>query len=144
MPEALASFFASKGAEWLLFASAIVSATLMPGGSEVILLGAAVSAPERRLEYWAVATAGNALGAMTSYVVGRWIPERGADNRAVRSLKRWGAPALLLSWVPLVGDALPLAAGWLRLSPWTTFLFVLIGKGARYAAILGALQPWLG
>lgn len=53
----------------------------------------------------------------------------------VESVRRYGAPALLLAWVPLVGDALCLAAGWLRLNWWQAALFMAIGKFARYWAI---------
>jgi membrane protein YqaA with SNARE-associated domain len=50
-------------------------------------------------------------------------------------LRRWGAAVLLLSWVPLIGDALCVAAGWLRLSPWWATLFIALGKFARYYVI---------
>jgi membrane protein YqaA with SNARE-associated domain len=50
-------------------------------------------------------------------------------------VQRYGAPALLLSWVPLIGDALCVAAGWLRVSVIRATLYIAIGKLARYAAI---------
>jgi len=64
-----------------------------------------------------------------------------ADGETVRQarihafLLRHGAPALLLAWAPLVGDALCAAAGWLRL-PWLACaLWMALGKGARYALL---------
>jgi len=53
-------------------------------------------------------------------------------------LRKYGSPALLLSWVPFVGDPLCVAAGWLRLNPWLTALFMALGKFARYLAIAAA------
>ena len=50
-------------------------------------------------------------------------------------IKRYGAPALLLSWLPFIGDALCIAAGFLRLNPWHSLLFIALGKFARYAII---------
>jgi len=53
-------------------------------------------------------------------------------------VRRFGAPVLLLSWLPVVGDPLCVAAGWLRL-PWiAAFMFIALGKGLRYAALIPA------
>jgi membrane protein YqaA with SNARE-associated domain len=54
-------------------------------------------------------------------------------------VRRYGTPALLLAWVPLVGDALCLAAGWLRLNWWQAALFMALGKFARYGVIAFAV-----
>jgi len=51
--------------------------------------------------------------------------------------RRRGAPVLLLSWVPLIGDALCVAAGWLRLNLWWSALFIALGKFGRYCVIAG-------
>ena len=50
-------------------------------------------------------------------------------------MRKYGSPALLLSWVPILGDPLCVAAGWLRLNPWLSALFIALGKFARYVAI---------
>jgi membrane protein YqaA with SNARE-associated domain len=50
-------------------------------------------------------------------------------------VQRWGSPVLLLSWVPLLGDPLCVAAGWLRLNPWWATLFIALGKFGRYWVI---------
>ena len=47
-------------------------------------------------------------------------------------LERWGSPVLLLAWAPLIGDALCVAAGWLRLHWLPCCLFMAIGKFVRY------------
>ena len=56
-------------------------------------------------------------------------------GRPLDWLRRWGAPALLLSWVPVIGDALCVAAGWLRLSAGWSVFFMALGKFARYYVI---------
>ncbi len=53
----------------------------------------------------------------------------------VEKLRRYGTPLLMLAWAPLIGDALCLAAGWLRLNPWRAAMFIAIGKFARYGVI---------
>ena len=82
-----------------------------------------------------LATAGNTLGAMTTWLIGRLIPEREKTDRALVWLRRWGAPALLLSWLPVVGDALPLAAGWLRMPAASCAVWMAMGKLLRYVVV---------
>ena len=117
-----------------LFLSSFVSATLFPGGSEAVLFGLLKLHPQLVWSALLTATLGNTLGGMTSYLVGRLFPQ-GKPLRGAEWLRRWGSPALLLSWLPVVGDGLCVAAGWLRLNPWQAVLFMGIGKLARYAAI---------
>ena len=118
-----------------VFAASFLSATLLPGGSEFVLFGYIRLYPDATWIAVALAAIGNTLGGMTSVGVGRLLPNRIADTRALALVRRHGAWALLLSWVPVIGDALCVAAGWLRL-PWipvTASMFA--GKAARYAAI---------
>ena len=133
--------FRSEHVELALFAAAFVSATVLPGGSEAVLAGAVAAAPERLAEFVIIAMLGNALGGMTGWCIGRFIPEREKEGRALAWLHRYGFWALLMTWVPLFGDALPIAAGWLRLNPALCFVMILIGKGLRYAAVAGAVLP---
>ena len=58
---------------------------------------------------------------------------------AVERLRRWGAPGLVLAWVPVIGDVLPLAAGWLRIGFWSALLWTAVGKTARYTLMAFAL-----
>ena len=111
MQDFLFEWLSGAGAEAAVFASAFISSTLMPGGSEALLAGALSQTPDdtpRLCRLVLLATAGNTLGAMTTWLIGRLIPEREKTDRALVWLRRWGAPALLLSWLPVVGDALPL------------------------------------
>ncbi len=129
---------------WGLFLSAFLSSTLLPGGSEAVLAALRLHDQHPPLALLAVATAGNTLGGLSSWLIGRLIARRWpaeqlakpAQRRAVRWLERHGSPLLLLSWLPLVGDPLCLAAGWLRIGFCSALLFIALGKGARYAAIL--------
>jgi len=116
---------------WTLFAGSFLAATLLPGGSEVLLFG--VLKADARL-FWpalGVATIGNTLGGMSSYLIGRVIPQR-SESKALQRLRRHGAVMLLCSWVPFIGDPLCVAAGWLRLDPWLSAAFIAAGKFARY------------
>ena len=60
------------------------------------------------------------LGGMISYGIVRVLPAKPEKNKALTWLQRYGEWMLLLSWVPLIGDALCVAAGWLRINPWLT------------------------
>lgn len=118
-----------------LFLSSFLSATLLPGGSEIIFVAVIRQLPEHWPAALTVATLGNTLGGMSTYALARLLPQR-ANTRRLHWVRRYGAPALLLSWMPLVGDALCAAAGWLRL-PWTScMLWMTVGKGLRYAALM--------
>ncbi|MFZ5653216.1 MAG: YqaA family protein [Pseudomonadota bacterium] len=132
--------------EWglgALAASAFLSATLLPGGSELVLLWLARQGHWHSQTLLWTAAAANTLGALTTYGLGRLAAagfsgtaRSGIDARALGRLHRWGYPALLLSWVPVMGDALCLAAGWLRLR-WPRVLgLLLLGKCARYGVLL--------
>lgn len=120
-----------------VFLSALAAATLLPGGSEAVLVYADHSGDASDLALLAVATAGNTLGGMTSWLIGRLLPQgRKLSPSAIGRLRRHGVPILLLSWVPLIGDPLCVAAGWLRFGWLPSLLFMAIGKGARYAVLL--------
>jgi membrane protein YqaA with SNARE-associated domain len=122
---------------WALFTSSFLAATLLPGGSEAVLYGVLRLHPDRVWAALAVATAGNTLGSMSSYLVGRIIPQSGPLT-GLETLRKYGSPALLFAWVPIAGDPLCVAAGWLRVNPWYSLLFIALGKLARYLVIAGA------
>jgi membrane protein YqaA with SNARE-associated domain len=141
MPEELAIRFGYAG----LFAVCFAAATLLPLGSEA-LVALMPAAGYDAAWVLVVATAGNVLGALANYGAGRWggaahrrrLPaaQASALARAERVFARFGAPALVLSWLPVVGDPLTVAGGFLRvrLVPFT--FWVTLGKACRYAAVL--------
>ncbi len=89
-----------------------------------------------------VATIGNVLGSAVNWALGRWIERfrqrrwfpvnEKALDRATRWYQRWGRWSLLLSWAPVVGDALTVVAGVLREPIWSFLLLVTIAKASRY------------
>ena len=120
-----------------LFVASFLSATLLPGSSEVALVALLHRHPHTLWPALAVATAGNTLGAMTSYVLGRLLPNRAAPA-SVAAMRRHGYWALLFTWLPIVGDALAVAAGWLRMHAGLCAVMFTVGKFLRYALIAGA------
>jgi membrane protein YqaA with SNARE-associated domain len=119
---------------WALFGSSFLAATLLPGGSEAALFAVLKLHPGQTWLALAVATLGNTLGGMSSYLLGRILPQK-KELPGLPAVRKYGSPALLLSWVPIIGDPLCVAAGWLRLNPWMSALFMGLGKLARYLVI---------
>ncbi len=124
-----------------LFISSLLGATLLPGGSEAVLAGVLHNYPDSLWVALIMGTLGNTLGGMISYWMGRMLPQT-QQLKHVDKLRRFGPPALLLAWVPLIGDALCLSAGWLRLNPWHSALYMVTGKFVRYALIAAALAKY--
>jgi membrane protein YqaA with SNARE-associated domain len=140
---------AGRGAEGvlsllLLFASSFVAATVLPLSSEVPL-----ALVIRNSGDWLVpvlvATAGNTFGACTTYWLARAAvavapPRSERTRRASALLGKYGAPAMLLSWVPLLGDVLVLLAGAARMPVWRFIGWTTLGKGSRYVMVALALE----
>lgn len=121
-----------------LFTSSFLAATLLPGGSEAVLFGVLKTYPHTLWMALGLATVGNTLGGMVSFGMG-WLVPQSKTLKHVERVRRFGAPILVLAWVPLIGDALCLAAGWLRLNPWQAALWMALGKAARYCVIAYAM-----
>jgi membrane protein YqaA with SNARE-associated domain len=130
-----------------LFFIALVSATLLPLGSEPALAGLLYLNPHLFWPAVLVATAGNTVGGAISWWMG-YGAERAYEKvkhrkpgelKALRWLERFGPKACLLSWLPVVGDPLCAVAGWLRLPFWPCLLYMSIGKFARYVTYTGIL-----
>jgi membrane protein YqaA with SNARE-associated domain len=118
-----------------LLVASFAAATLLPLPSEAALYAYLRLHPESTALAIAVATLGNTAGGMTSYALGRVFPERGANRRYIQLVKRYGAPATFLAWLPIVGDALCVAAGWLRIGWLPVLLFMAAGRCARYVVV---------
>jgi membrane protein YqaA with SNARE-associated domain len=169
-----------------IFLISLISATLLPLGSEPAVFAYVQIAPHMFWPAVLVATVGNTLGGAISYAMGagaetawhRWraqhpaphAPTPGPDQAAPAIpapgaaaapgapaggrwhalttdwFRRFGPPALLLSWLPAVGDPLCAVAGWLRLPFWPCVAYMAIGKFLRYVAMTAALLhawPWV-
>jgi len=148
-----------------IFVVSLVSATLLPMGSEPAVFAYVKLAPDMFWPAVLVATVGNTAGGAISYAMGlgaqraleRWQskhphvsaevaegappgPMQGRWNERARVwLHRMGPPALLLSWLPAVGDPLCAVAGWLRLAFWPCVFYMAIGKFLRYLVMTAGL-----
>jgi membrane protein YqaA with SNARE-associated domain len=72
---------------------------------------------------------------MTTYLIGRLLPQKDFDPRAMALLRRWGAPATALGFLPVIGEAICVAAGWLRIHWLAALVFTAAGRFARYLAV---------
>jgi membrane protein YqaA with SNARE-associated domain len=137
-----------------VFSAAFLSATLLVGVSEAALILAARQPDAHLIALFLAATAGNVLGAVVNFVLGRfllrfenrrWFPVSPLNRKRAEALfGRYGRPILLLSWLPVVGDPLTLVAGLLRTPLPVFLLYVTIGKAARYAVLLFAWDTFAG
>ncbi|OYV21431.1 MAG: hypothetical protein CG438_399 [Methylococcaceae bacterium NSP1-1] len=128
---------------WGLFFSAFISSTIAPGGSEAVL-AYMVSAGSDDVQFLVfVAAIGNTLGAMTTWGLGALaakkfpvatlLPEK--KQNALNLVKKRGIWVLFFSWLPVIGDALCFAGGWLKLPLLPACLIILSGKFGRYALV---------
>jgi membrane protein YqaA with SNARE-associated domain len=137
-----------------LFLAAVGAATVLPFQSEPVLVGLLVSGKYSTTWLIVLASIGNVLGAVFNAVLGRfidrfhdrpWFPVKAsAMEMAVGWYRRYGRWSLLLSWMPIFGDALTVIAGVLR-EPWWSFLLLVgIGKMARYIVLAAATLGVIG
>jgi len=143
-----------------VFVVSLISATLLPLGSEAAVFGLVKLNPALFWPTVLVATLGNTIGGAISWWMGlaarhAWQAARGrqqantpaltirqrtrAERHARIWLRRWGAKTCLFSWLPVVGDPLCAVAGWLHLPFWPCVLYMAIGKLARYVVMTTAL-----
>nr|WP_278427817.1 YqaA family protein [Pantoea dispersa] len=132
-----------------LFGSSFLSATLLPGSSEAVLIALLIAQKGSVYGLLLAASVGNTLGGLTNILLGRLMPATGQGrwhDTAMTWLQRWGPAALLFSWLPVVGDLLCVLAGWLRFSWLPCVLFLSLGKTLRYIVIatatLQGMQWW--
>lgn len=128
-----------------LFVSAFVAATILPAQSEAVLVALLLTKAHSPWLLVAVASLGNVLGAVVNWALGRaieryrnrrWFPANAAQlERATTWYQRWGRWSLLLSWLPIGGDALTVVAGVLREPLWSFLLLVTIAKTGRYLVL---------
>ena len=133
-----------------LFFTAFGAATILPGFSEVVFSTLLLEQPQDWPALLLVATAGNTLGGVVNWLLGRfllhwqgrkWFPvSRKRLDQTSALFEKYGYPLLLLSWLPVIGDPITLAAGVLRARFLPFLILVLIGKAARYGIIAWGLQ----
>lgn len=130
---------------WGMLVSAFLAGSILPFSSEAVMVGliAAGLQPVPLLLY---GTAGNVLGAMLNYGVGRlgridWIErflhiKREKLDRAQRFLEGRGAWIAFFAFVPVIGDVFTVALGLMRSNFPITVISIAIGKFLRYALLV--------
>jgi len=121
-----------------MFGSSFLSATLLPGSSEALLIALLIAKKTSVYGLLLAASLGNTLGGLTNIFIGRLLPLKGQGrwhDTAMTWLHRLGPAALLFSWLPVIGDLLCVLAGWLRFAWLPVMLFLAVGKTLRYIVI---------
>lgn len=136
-----------------LFLAAFLAATLLPLQSEAALAAALLSERYPAAALLAVASLGNTLGAVVNWALGRaverfrharWFPVgEPALARAQDWYHRYGRWSLLLSWMPVIGDPLTVAAGVMGERFLVFVALVAIAKTARYLVVAAVALSWL-
>ncbi|MSQ57842.1 MAG: DedA family protein [Limnohabitans sp.] len=131
-----------------VFFVSLISATLLPMGSEPVVFGLIQINPALFWPTIFVATLGNTLGGAIDWWMGYGTLKMlekvkgkpsGFHVRALTWLKKLGPRACLLSWLPGIGDPLCAVAGWLQLPFWPCVFYMAIGKFLRYVFFTSAL-----
>lgn len=126
-----------------LFFSAFISSTIAPGGSEAVLAMMVSEHQSQVILLVGIATIGNTLGALTTWFLGYLAAKKypieslleTKKQKAIMWVRKWGQWSLLFSWLPVIGDGFCFAGGWLKLSLYSSIVFIFIGKLVRYAVI---------
>jgi membrane protein YqaA with SNARE-associated domain len=121
-----------------VFVISFISATLLPLGSEPAVFGYVKLRPDMMIPTILVATVGNTLGGVVDYWMGfgakkAFNPTKKTELTALKWVEKFGPKAMLLSFLPAVGDPLCAVAGWLKLPFWQSVVYMAIGKFLRYA-----------
>ena len=125
-----------------------MSATLLPGFSEANIVYLAKTSTYSKEVLILVATLGNSLGGLTNYVIGVMAAkgfkikyfEKENLQKPLEKIRKYGSLSLLLAWLPIIGDPLCLAAGYLKVNALLSTLFITLGKFIRYALLVFVFQ----
>jgi len=136
--------FITSNSYLYLFLLSFIAATIVPLGSEWLLVALLIKALDPALLLFS-ATAGNFLGACTTYIIAIYCTPFLAEkvlridsksrNRAASLYEKYGSWSLLLSWLPIIGDPLCFIGGVFKIPCIKFALLVFTGKLARYAFI---------
>ena len=131
-----------------VFIVSLVSATLLPLGSEPAVFGLIKLNPDLFWQTIVVATLGNALGGAVNWWMGfgakrayESYKHSSAQAKALAWLERLGPKACFFAFLPVIGDPLATIAGWLKLPFWPCFLYGALGKFLRYL-VMTSLLLW--
>ncbi|KAE9538234.1 DedA family protein [Ursidibacter maritimus] len=142
----------------IMFASAFLSATILPGNSEItftafasqLLMNESLAFSREIITLLFIATLGNSLGSLTTYFMAKLIPPPHLTEKSKPSVKwalfysqKYGVWVLLFSWLPIVGDLFCGIAGWLRFNVLQTVCLISLGKAIRYLILLWSINAFL-
>ena len=141
--ERMDAIFSPEASLASLFVAAFLAATLVPLSSEAALFAVLKLHDNLLWPALGVATLGNTLGGLSSYLIGRFIETKKPPKplAQLERVRRLGAPALLLAWLPVDGDALCVAAGWLKLNWMQVAAYQAVGRFARYYLVAHGALP---
>ncbi|MCT8590269.1 YqaA family protein [Glaesserella parasuis] len=150
----LGIFLSEENQLLIMFVSSFLSATILPGNSEVIFTTYTTQALlQKNMVYglFVVSTLGNSLGSMTTYFIAQFFPQPKFHDQQHKSIKlalklsqKYGIWILLFSWLPIVGDLFCGVAGWLRFNFWKSLCFIVLGKAIRYVLLLWSVYLVVG
>jgi len=135
-----------------LFVSGLVAATILPGASEFLFVQQVLALPQAEVKQvfllWLAVSLGNSTGGVITFYMGVGLARLGSNwhlakklriqppkGSILEGLQRYGRCLLLLTWLPVIGDALALAAGMLGWPRLSSIVLIALGKAARYGAI---------
>ncbi|UAY77858.1 DedA family protein [Pasteurella canis] len=136
---------------YLMFVSAFLSATVLPGNSEVVFIGLLTPLAlnqnsllnEQIISLFMIAVLGNSLGSFSTYWLGRLLPQLSEKQQqhprfewVVNRIQHYGIWSLFFSWLPVVGDMFCAVAGWLRINMFGALILITFGKLVRYLFLL--------
>lgn len=134
-----------------LFLASFLAATILPFGSEFVFAGLLAMG----MNAWGcviVASVGNWLGGMTNYYLGRlgkieWIEKYlKVDRGKIEKMQQWlegkGAIMAFFSFMPVVGDIIALALGYMRANIYIVNVAMFSGKLLRYILIMYSVD-WI-
>ena len=146
-----------KIGQWIW--NTFIAATVVPFSSDFLIVGILIAGGDPLIS-WICATAGNWLGGLTSYWIGRigkweWIEKwfhvkEETLLRQKSKIDKYGSLLAFMTWLPFVGDVFAIGLGFYKLHFGRCALFMLIGKGTRFAFwlalyyIFGDSLPVLG
>ena len=129
----------------ILFCVAVLSASFLPSQAELVLFAFLAAGKENALLLILAATAGNTLGSLGNYYIGRsmlhwqhkkWFPFKAKYMRKPQALfNKHGRVTLLLAGVPFIGNPITVTAGMLNIPLGVFIPLVTAGKGLRYVLV---------
>jgi membrane protein YqaA with SNARE-associated domain len=129
-----------------LLLSAFLAATILPGGSEIILAKLVLFNDYSNSLLLSIATIGNVFGSLINYILGLYLAKlqgkkfipitKQQIKKYSKIYQKYGIYSLLFAFLPIIGDPLTIIAGIFRANIWLFLLFVTIGKFIRYVLII--------